>query len=342
MARNQTIFSELLVAATMVGYDTTTVVSWDPSWKKVKGVDDRMRVAFQKECTRRSLTSQGQRSIRLLIQAGEKAREKLVAEFGKVPFVVKYVGGEKDGRHDAVTRDLEIPQFNIRLSVKEGSDVIWNSDPPRLCAKLSGREEPAGTRHDNWFQEVAEAQHEELVRVCGGGSVARLYALPKSQRKAFGHRQQDGRKYNTPAKEEAYRQMTGTTSRETEKCFKAAIRQAKEDGAFNDAMLHWLFRMNGIRYMMVGTDDGVPFALWIPATREWEKQWKLEDIVVQANAQSLQSEVFLDIRIRNKRTKELKNFRLVTEIRWSHGPFCGNPEAKLKKDWIYSDLPWVK
>jgi hypothetical protein len=47
---------------------------------------------------------------------------------------------------------------------------------------------------------------------------------------------------------------------------------------------------------------------------------------------------FLDKKNQKKFSRKIRS-----EVRWSHGKFCGNPEGKLYKhdSWSYSDLPWA-
>jgi len=47
----------------------------------------------------------------------------------------------------------------------------------------------------------------------------------------------------------------------------------------------------------------------------------------------------IDYRERDGKSKKLKYH---VEIRWSHGKFCGNPEAKLYKHFLWKDAPGFK
>jgi hypothetical protein len=48
-----------------------------------------------------------------------------------------------------------------------------------------------------------------------------------------------------------------------------------------------------------------------------------------------QSVVDFILTIRENSTRQDRSYKFHAEIRWSHGRFCGNPEAKL-----YKDFPW--
>ena len=51
--------------------------------------------------------------------------------------------------------------------------------------------------------------------------------------------------------------------------------------------------------------------------------------------------VLLECLFYDKKTKLEFMVELRIEIRWSHGKFCGNPEAKIYKQWSYNSLPWA-
>jgi len=104
-------------------------------------------------------------------------------------------------------------------------------------------------------------------------------------------------------------------------------------------IFHYFFRVNGVRYILAGTDKNKPFAVYMKPTEEWEKSYEfigIEAIPLEKG----QPEVLLIFSFKNKQTDCYFTLDLKVEIRWSHGKFCGNPEGKIYKKWIYSTLPW--
>lgn len=108
------------------------------------------------------------------------------------------------------------------------------------------------------------------------------------------------------------------------------------------------FRINSTAYILAGIDGSLSggrgnnnFAVEIPSATNWNTRYNIHRINAEAASGRGQPIVFIDITLRDRETSVLHTFSFRLEIRWSHGKFCGAPEGKLYKDFLYVDLPWV-
>ena len=105
-------------------------------------------------------------------------------------------------------------------------------------------------------------------------------------------------------------------------------------------IFHFFFKINGVSYYLIGSEKNKPFVVGLPPSSKWVKKYEFLNIEA-ISRKAGQPEVNLNFSFKNKETGEIYNIPLKIEIRWSHGKFCGNPEAKVYKQWSYAKLPWV-
>ena len=103
------------------------------------------------------------------------------------------------------------------------------------------------------------------------------------------------------------------------------------------------FRLDSNHYTLCGTENSLSFAVEVQDLKNWEDGFELLGVKASALTRG-QPEVLLTFDFFDKKTSNKFSRKIRSEVRWSHGKFCGNPEAKLYKhdSWSYSDLPWAK
>ena len=104
-------------------------------------------------------------------------------------------------------------------------------------------------------------------------------------------------------------------------------------------LLRWFFRLNSISYLLCGIDGSNEFGVWIPSVTDWVSKWSLDSIVASPDLSRRQSVVDFELIFSNRSNQDNFAARFHTELRWSHGRFCGSPEAKLYKEFYWRDLP---
>ena len=102
------------------------------------------------------------------------------------------------------------------------------------------------------------------------------------------------------------------------------------------------FRINAVTYILSGMADDVPFAVEIPDLTTWKQSWRIVRITAIPQLTKRQSVVNFDVFFENKVTHEPFVLSFHDEIRWSHGIYCGNPEAKLYKIFKWSQVPFFR
>jgi hypothetical protein len=100
-------------------------------------------------------------------------------------------------------------------------------------------------------------------------------------------------------------------------------------------VLLWrLLRLQGAPYFLLGAPrEGEPLRLRVETPWDWRQAFRLRDFVIEAGERGQPEVRWRAVVTERERGVE----RLVeghVEVRWSHGRFCGVPEAK-----VYLDTP---
>lgn len=107
----------------------------------------------------------------------------------------------------------------------------------------------------------------------------------------------------------------------------------------NREILRQFLRVNGERYISMGIDTNRgDFILEIPIIEDIILFWQIACIHARG-ATTGQSIVKFELMLANKSTGQRVSLPYRAGIRWSHGGFCGNPEAKLYKEFFWTTVP---
>jgi len=118
--------------------------------------------------------------------------------------------------------------------------------------------------------------------------------------------------------------------------------KSKRQSSIVEIIMKYLFRINAVGYILTGTDLGTSFAVRVPALGEWKRRWRLNGITAMNDPERSQSVVDFVVRVEKIKTKAETSLRFHSENRWSHGKFCGNPEAKLYKEFTWKEVPFFE
>ena len=326
MPRAQTVYSELEVARGIIGemgQNFFTSLS-------IKGVS-----ALDFDVYRAELKTRNQGDgVSPLYQAGRFIAEHLNKNGSD--YSVYWCGNERQSPLHRVAVDLLIPERNYRISVKEKSKIVTNASPQTLFINVLNGSVLNGERGDDWFIQNALKELESYFQAVGGSqmgysSVVRFYHLADTdKRKALA--EQIGDKG-----ESEYRDLTGRISERTADLFNRNCQKR-----LYEYYLYYFFRMNALPHIVAGVDfEDKPFACMVPSSTTFNQNFEVLDIKAIAGF-SKQAEVFIDFHIQNRYSLMRHMVKLKVEIRWAHGKFCGNPEAKVyASGWEWSELPWV-
>ncbi len=341
MSKAQTIFSELCVASAIA--DSVSV-------EDIENVDGAMTAIYQKELSSRQSKANGVSSINALLISG-KAIRKYLLDNGVTPKRVVWTGKQNIGATVAVAKDIEVA--NYRISVKENANVFINGSPITVFEDMPSGLVGIKRKGDDWFLKVARDELQEYFLQCKAHScdmenfesIDDFYRkTDKEQRKAVGAQVAFLHKQKNEKVLLAYSALCKKVSAASADIFNSKLadfRKANPSVVALQPVFHYFFRINGVKYILAGTENNKPFAVVLESSSDWTKKYQFLGISA-ASKPAGQPEVLLSFRFKTIAMKEEFTVDLKIEIRWSHGKFCGNPEAKVYKTWSYSALPWAE
>lgn len=284
-------------------------------------------------------------------------RHFLEAELGAAkPKSVEWRGPRKALYHHDIPADLRINSVYL-VSCKYNSKVLLNPSP---CALFDGALAER-VRGEHWYRRVAPTEYrafyEDYVATANSQPTAqpverllwqdddvaeqavryaRAYPadpveLTREQRdllrKAFPRK--------LPSSLEApYRRMARAVASESARRWEASAKGRERD------LLLKMLRVSAVDYFFLGTQGGRPQRLKLINSADWHAQYSVESFAASPSDEALQPQVNWCAEIR-ARADAQRGCRVEghVEVRWSHGKFCGNPEAKVYLDTPVEQVP---
>jgi hypothetical protein len=263
-------------------------------------------------------------------QAFLRARDALR---GRPPVLVEWKGPHRSVGDEAVPADLRVDHVYL-VSCKYLSRIVVNASPEHLFDRVlkggHGRR-AAG----NWFHEVAPAEHAALyasVRATLDPTLpAEFMALTAEQRRAIAHSYE--RRSTWPGDGDAlYTALVERVAAESARRWTAAI------GSQAEAMLWRLLRIGSAPYYVLGASSKGFTRYRIATPWDWRRHFELRAFDVEARAGG-QPMVAWAATVRRRAGGDETTVAGHVEVRWSHGRFCGPPEAKVYLDTPHADVP---
>lgn len=237
------------------------------------------------------------------------------------------------------------------VSVKVGSDVVYNLSPVNLFEKLP-LQESFIKRGDNWFLRYAKPEMQALYDLVKD----RVPHLPDSveefeecatptDREKIQAAIADLSGDIKGAFDEKYMEMCHKVARLSAELFNKRYMETSKTNkriALVESIGKVFFRLNSIPYLLVGIEreERLKFAVIVPDITDWRREWVLQGLRAYADENRKQCVVNFEFKCRKKNEKGVKTLTFHAEIRWSHGKFCGNPEAKLYKEFKWLEVPF--
>ena len=103
-------------------------------------------------------------------------------------------------------------------------------------------------------------------------------------------------------------------------------------------MLWRLLRLAAAPYYVLGSREASIMRLRIYTPWDWSNQFVLRDFAVSPSS-ALQPRVEWRATVEVKGSGEEADVEGHAEVRWSHGRFCGDPEAKIYLDTPHDEVP---
>jgi tRNA A-37 threonylcarbamoyl transferase component Bud32 len=263
---------------------------------------------------------------------------------------LRWAGPQQQSAMTAVAKDLLVA--NTAVSVKENSDVVLNSSPYNLFQTIPSGQVKAQSS-ENWFLEQAPREYQELY------SFIRSHGLEQFPEDVKEFELSTKRKDRQPIKvvirrfsdseqqifTELYLRMCHKVAEVSAEIFNSNYSnsmQGRLRSAVIERIMQSFFRMDSIDYLLGGIDKKKGFAVIVPEITRWKQEWTITDIVVNPELDKEQSRVHFSVRFKNRKNKASFDASFHAQIRWSHGKFQSNPEAKLYKNFAWEDLSFFK
>jgi hypothetical protein len=263
---------------------------------------------------------------------------------------LKWSGPQQQSAMTAVAKDLLVA--NTAISVKENSDVVLNSSPYNLFQTIPSGQVKAQSS-ENWFLEQAPDEYQELY------SFIRNQGLEYFPENVQEFEQSTNRRDRQPIKDaikrlpssdlelftELYLRMCHRVAEVSAEIFNAnyaASMQGRLRKSIIEQITRHFFRMDSIDYILGGIDKNKGFAVIVPEITRWKREWIITDILATPELDKKQSRVHFSVRVRNRQSKNSFEASFHAQIRWSHGKFQSNPEAKLYKNFAWEDLSFFE
>ena len=345
MASPQTVFSELSVALGILGHNVEQVDKLY-SILNVTKEDVEKYISQLRKPKREEVGKE-------LVSVGKIIRER-ARDFGLTEPAVAWVGSEKVGLVENAAKDIEIVGLvPTRISIKESSKVIINGGPSRIFEKLP-RGEFEKTKGEHWFLRVASEEYQAYYEACGGPKQTSIdnvkdferLKLKDQIRIEFKERVTSLHDKKVAAVDKAYRALCERVSSMSAEIFNKNIEDTKRHKSGKERLgliFHTLFMIDASSYLLAGIEKkgNEKVAFIIQSSGEWKKGYQLLDIKAEAKSAG-QPEVLIVVRLKDLSRREEFSLNIKAEVRWTHGKFGGQPEAKLYRMWDFMDLPWAK
>ncbi|MCY3925055.1 MAG: hypothetical protein OXG52_06040 [bacterium] len=256
---------------------------------------------------------------------------------GRTPRLIEWSGDRRIPGDQAVPADLLIDRVYM-VSCKYLSQILHNTAPARLFDDILAPSSQA--RHPDWFATVASRQHLALYR--NAIKLLGLDGMPDTPgwldaaqrrrlRDAF--RTHGGR--GMPGELRApYDALIAAVSKQSAERWQEALREPAQQ----ERMLWRLLRTYSATYYILGIDRRRTMRLRVMTPWEWRQAFEFRSFAAAPDGRG-QPRVNWTARYRDRSSGERREVRGHVEIRWSHRPFCGPPEAKIYLDTHHDEVP---
>ena len=253
---------------------------------------------------------------------------------GRRPLLVEWKGPHGSPGDDNVPADLRIDHVYL-VSCKYLSKILINAAPAQLFDRgLAGRTD--GTAGD-WYLDVAPDAYQELYAVVRRHVPAGLALPPFAADLTSAHRAEltrhlPGRWVGEPAA--AWRTFACDVARASAQRWKQTLARKRD----SEAVLWRLLRVGVAPYFVLGASDDDALRLRIATRWDWRQRWDLRSFDVWGD-EAGQPVVRWRATIRDKEAGEDVAVDGHVEVRWAHGRFARQPEAKVYLDTPHRRVP---
>ncbi|MGH9124217.1 MAG: hypothetical protein ACRDZ8_05750 [Acidimicrobiales bacterium] len=249
------------------------------------------------------------------------------------PIVIEWKGSQRAPGDEVAPIDLRIDHVYL-ISCKYLSKITINASPSHLFQRLL--QGPHGVRGGDWYEEVAPDEYRQLyesvLAELGWSDLpADVGRLSQAQRTRLSDALSGGW---PPVARAQYEHLANVVAHRTAEHWLEALATTAQ----SEAMLWRILRMGGAPYYMLGASPAGPLRLRVATPWDWRASFRLRRFECAAQ-EGGQPRVGWTATIEDRHSATRRIVRGHVEVRWSHGRFGGNPEAKVYLDTAHGDVP---
>jgi len=253
---------------------------------------------------------------------------------GRLPLTVEWKGPHRPPGYDSLPADLRIDHVYL-VSCKYLSKILANPSPAHLFERaLAVR----GSRSaSDWFMSVAEDAYrvfyDEVRRTLESSAAlprdpSELTARDRERIKEACARRWPG------ALEAAYVEFSAEVSRRSADVWNRALPTLQD----RELLLWRMLRLESAPYFILGSSGSSSLRLRVATPWDWRRAFELKDFEIVPET-SAQPRIAWSAKVTRRSDAATLSVEGHVEIRWSHGRFCGSPEAKVYLDTPHEDVP---
>ena len=263
---------------------------------------------------------------------------------------LKWAGPQQQAATTAAAKDLIVA--NTPVSVKENSDVVHNPSPYNLFVTIPSGQVKAQSS-GNWYLEQAPQEYQELYSFVRHKGLENLPEdVSEFEQSIKGNKRKPIKKVikqfsddEKQAFKQLYLNMCHQVAKVSADIFNnnySASMQGRSRNAVLEQIIRHFFRMNAIDYILGGIDKNKAFAVIVPELTRWKREWIITDVIAEPELDREQSRVRFLVHYKNRNNGITNTAEFHTQIRWSHGKFQNNPEAKLYKNFAWEEVAFFE
>jgi hypothetical protein len=249
------------------------------------------------------------------------------------PLVIEWKGSHRMPGDEVAPVDLRVDHVFL-VSCKYLSRILINASPFHLFERLL--QGPHGVRETDWYAQVADEQYQALYRSLrenlGLLSLpARVSELRSEERKQLSQLLGSGW---PPEVSEARNEFVRVVSAETARRWQDRVSSVQ----MREALLWRMLRIGSAPYFVLGASHLGSLRLRVATPWDWRLSFRLREFDVSPQLGG-QPRVVWKATVEDRHSRLLQEVIGHVEIRWSHGQFSGNPEAKVYLDTAHGEVP---
>lgn len=252
---------------------------------------------------------------------------------GRLPLVVEWKGPHRPPGYDLLPADLRIDHVYL-VSCKYLSKILANPSPAHLFERaLAVRGSRSAT---DWFMSVAEDAYRDFYEQVR--QTLHALALPPDPSALSGEdRDRIGaacaRRW-PGALEAAYARFSAEVSRRSADVWSRALPTLAD----RELLLWRMLRLDSAPYFILGSSGAHSLRLRVATPWDWRRAFELKEFEI-APETSAQPRVGWSAKVSRRSDAAAVSVEGHVEVRWSHGRFCGSPEAKVYLDTPHREVP---